>query len=344
MKNMKQFWFRLKQKTKNKLGEKNTARFKKALKAGRIVKNVICWTLIAVLTVAIIIFMTTKISGGTPSVFGYSIHRIISGSMEPELMIGDVIVGKDVSDPSEINVGDIITFKGDERFENQKVTHRVLVAPYDDGRGNTVIVTKGDANTTDDGEIDFRDVESKCIAKVNFFKDIYDFFFSKWGLLIFIGLLLLIFFDEITNIIKLTVGHAEETDNESFQEIVNRLTREQLEKIEKKKAAESGILDAPNGTTDHDAPERALSKQSAGSPENNKYDFEIFENLDEGEKQEEAAAEKKYKPKQNKKPSGKKSAKDNAKQIKKKSDSSKSKKKQPQNKNNKSKKSNSKNR
>lgn len=271
--------------------------------------------------------------------FGYTIHRIVSGSMQPEFEIGEVIISRKVTDPSEIGIGDIVTFREDGRFDNQKVTHRVLVAPYENGRGDTVFVTKGDANEIDDGEIDFRDVESKCIAKVNFFKDIYDFFFSKWGLLIFIGLLLLIFFDEITNIIKLTVGHAEETDNESFQEIVNRLTREQLEEIEKKKAAESGILDAPNGTTDHDAPERVLSKESAGSPENNKYDFEIFENSDEGEKQEEAAAEKKDKPKQNKKPSGKKSAKDNAKQIKKKSDSSKSKKKQPQNKNNKSKKS-----
>lgn len=226
---------RIKQSIKDKLGKKKTASLKKALKVGRIIKNLICWTLIAVLTAAIVIFMTTKISGGTPTVFGYSIHRIVSGSMEPTLEIGDVILSTEVKDTSDVHVGDIVTFQGDSRFDNQKVTHRVLVSSYDDGKGNIVIVTKGDANAIDDGEINFSDVESKFVAKVSILSDIYNFFFSPWGLIIFIFLLLLIFFDEILNIIRLSVNASDLEDTESFEEIVERVKCEQLEEERKKR-------------------------------------------------------------------------------------------------------------
>lgn len=237
---------RIKQSIKDKLGKKKTASLKKALKVGRIIKNIICWTLIAVLTAAIVIFMTTKISGGTPTVFGYSIHRIVSGSMEPTLEIGDVILSTEVKDTSDVHVGDIVTFQGDSRFDNQKVTHRVLVSSYDDGKGNIVIVTKGDANAIDDGEINFSDVESKFVAKVSFLSDIYNFFFSPWGLIIFIFLLLLIFFDEILNIIRLSVNASDHEDTESFEEIVERLQREQQDKAEDpdKSNADQAVSDA----------------------------------------------------------------------------------------------------
>lgn len=218
---------KLKQKIKDRLGEKKTAMLKKALNVTRIIKNIVCWTLIAVLTFAVIIFVFTKINGETPKVFGYTLHRVVSGSMEPELEVGDVIVSKEIKDTSEIAVGDIITFQGDARFEDQKVTHRVLVAPYDNGRGATVIVTKGDANIDDDGEISVGLVESKYHSKIDFLKKIYNFFFTPWGLLVFIFLLLLIFFDEIMNIIKLSAQSAKENNDETIYEIIERIQKEQ---------------------------------------------------------------------------------------------------------------------
>lgn len=224
---------KLKEKIKNRLGEKKTAELKKALKVARIVKNTVCWILIAILTLAVITFMLTKMSGGTPSLFGYSMHRIISGSMEPELSVGDVILNKKVSEPSEVSVGDIITFQGGFNFDNQIVTHRVLVSPYDNGRGDIVLVTKGDANEKDDGDISFSNVESKFVSKVSFLKDIYSFFFSKWGLIVFIFLLLLIFFDEIVNIVRISVSSSEQENTESIKEIIERVKREQLENAEK---------------------------------------------------------------------------------------------------------------
>ncbi|WP_316631620.1 signal peptidase I [uncultured Ruminococcus sp.] len=233
---------KLKQKIKDRLGEKKTAMLKKALNVTRIIKNIVCWTLIAILTLAVIIFVFTKINGETPKVFGYTLHRIVSGSMKPELEVGDVIVSKEIKEKSEIAIGDIVTFQGDARFENNKVTHRVLVAPYDNGRGATVIVTKGDANIDDDGEINVSDVESKYHSKIDFLKKLYNFFFTPWGLLVFIFVLLLVFFDEIMNIVKLSTQSAKENNDETIKEIVERVKREQLEEARKKQAEEKEAL------------------------------------------------------------------------------------------------------
>ncbi len=223
---------KLKQKIKDKLGEKKTAALKKAFNIARIIKNVVCWTMVAFLALAIVVFMVTKMRGDTPMVFGYSLHRIVSGSMEPTLQIGDVIINKQVTDTSDIAVGDIITFQGDSRFDKQKVTHRVLVTPYNDGEGGMLLVTKGDANNTDDGEIRFSSVESKYLIKLGLLSNIYNFFFSPLGLIVFIFLLLLIFFDEIMNIVRLISIGREHEEPETLYEIVERLQREQLEQNE----------------------------------------------------------------------------------------------------------------
>jgi signal peptidase len=256
---------KIKQRIKDRLGEKKTAALRKAFNAGRVVKNIICWTLIAVLTVAVVIFMLTKVGGGTPSVFGYSFHRIESGSMTPELEVGDVILNKDVSDVSQLNIGDIVTFQGDARFDDHKVTHRVLVAPYDNGRGSTVIVTKGDANEVDDGEINVSSVESRFVSKVGILKGIYEFFFSPWGLIVFIFLLLLIFFDEIMNIVRLTTRRAEESEGEeSIYEIIERMQREQQTEKENNETSDQADDQKKNDVaveSKKDSPVETKSKQ-----------------------------------------------------------------------------------
>ena len=78
----------------------------------------------------VIVFMGSKVNGKTPSLFGYSVLRVSTGSMQPELMIGDVILGKSVDNPTALKVGDIITYRGSGQTEGLLVTHKVVVAPY----------------------------------------------------------------------------------------------------------------------------------------------------------------------------------------------------------------------
>lgn len=226
---------KIKDRIAAKIGEEKAQKLIKIMNVARIVKNVICWAIIVVLVFAVITFLLQRVNGSTPSVFGYTLQRVETGSMEPELHVQDVILSREISDKSEIAVDDIVTFQGDSRFENRKVTHRVLFAPYLDSEGEWAIVTKGDANFVDDGAIKLKDVESKMIRKVDFLRDLYSFFFSPWGLIIFIFLMILIFFDEVMNLIHIFSGKYEEREEEeSIGQIIERIQREDAEKQKKK--------------------------------------------------------------------------------------------------------------
>jgi signal peptidase I len=76
-----------------------------------------------------------------PSVFGYRTLTVISGSMEPTLGTGSVVIDE-VIRPIEARPGDILTFNDPHR--KRLLTHRLRSMRVDGG--NAYIVTQGDAN------------------------------------------------------------------------------------------------------------------------------------------------------------------------------------------------------
>lgn len=189
---------------------------------------------IIILSFAVITFLLTRFAGGTPSLFGYTLQRVSSGSMVPELEVGDVILSRNVGESDELKVDDIITFDGSDQFGEKNVTHRIIVAPYE-ANGVVMLQTKGDANYIADNPIAFSRVQSLMLKKLDFLRTIYDLFLSPWGLIIFIALLLLVFFDELMNIIRIATGNYRDEDEESISEIIERIQREDMEKAEEKK-------------------------------------------------------------------------------------------------------------
>ena len=213
------------------------------------VKKIMIGILIVIFSVFLILFLVVKLNGGTPNVFGYSIQRVVSGSMEPTLMVGDIFLSKTVSDPDEIDVDDIITFQGDSNFEYHKVTHRVVVPPTANIDGEYTLITRGDANAFADEEISFDTVLSKFITKISFLNVIYDFFMSPWGLIIFASVLLMIFFDELLTFVKVVTGNYHEDEDgdgdeedESISEIMLRIKREEEKEYQRIKEEEERKL------------------------------------------------------------------------------------------------------
>jgi signal peptidase len=76
--------------------------------------------------------------------FGWQYNMVMSGSMEPTINTGGLVVSSQVSAGS-IREGDIITFI----LEGEKITHRVI-GIYTGEDGNAYFETKGDANNTPD--------------------------------------------------------------------------------------------------------------------------------------------------------------------------------------------------
>jgi signal peptidase len=79
-----------------------------------------------------------------PYVFGDRSLTVVSGSMEPTLGVGDVLVVTQIS-PVEARLGDIVTFR-DPTDPTRLVTHRVR--DIEIGDGIVRFQTKGDANTS----------------------------------------------------------------------------------------------------------------------------------------------------------------------------------------------------
>jgi signal peptidase len=76
--------------------------------------------------------------------FGWSVDTVFSGSMEPQLKVGGVVINRPV-EAGEVKVGDIITFHSPL---NENLTSHRVTAVED---GSTVnFQTKGDANDHDD--------------------------------------------------------------------------------------------------------------------------------------------------------------------------------------------------
>jgi signal peptidase len=78
-----------------------------------------------------------------PSFLGYGSLTVLSGSMEPALRVGDVVVEHRVP-PLSLRVGDVVTFR-DPANANRLYTHRVVSLSASDG--SVAFVTRGDANT-----------------------------------------------------------------------------------------------------------------------------------------------------------------------------------------------------
>jgi len=127
----------------------------------KIVKKVITVfvTIILLLVLSFNIFNTISIKllgNRLPTINGYAYLEVISGSMEPKISKGDiVIIDTKVSD---YRVNDIVTFRD---INDSFVTHRIIEINKNE------IITKGDANNTIDDPINKDDIVGRYVYQIN---------------------------------------------------------------------------------------------------------------------------------------------------------------------------------
>lgn len=127
-----------------------------------------------------------QFNGGTLKVNGYSLAVVLSGSMEPELAVNDLVLVKDKDD---YRVGNIVVFRG----QNEFIVHRIIEMDGD------VVVTKGDANNKVDDSILVSDIEGVVVGYVPFIGMIIRLLKSPFVLLILALILVLL---EISFMVK----------------------------------------------------------------------------------------------------------------------------------------------
>ena len=110
---------------------------------------------------------------------GYGNAVIITGSMEPAIMPGDMVI---VHKQSTYKPGDIVTYQGN----SSPITHRILEKTPDG------YITGGDANNTDDGEIARIRIIGKVVKTIPNAGNAILFLQSPIGMLILIAGLFLV--------------------------------------------------------------------------------------------------------------------------------------------------------
>lgn len=130
----------------------------KTEKKKKIVRIIIYIILIPILFYNIIMIIQSFLHADKiPSFLGYKSFVIVSGSMCPELDIGDIVVINQNTD--QIKKGDIISF----REGNSIITHRVDHV-IDSGKR---FITKGDANSSEDiNPVNLENVEGVYSFKI----------------------------------------------------------------------------------------------------------------------------------------------------------------------------------
>ena len=144
--------------------EDKTAKRRTRMKA--VAKRIFFYGLVALLLFMLTSAVITKENGGVPSLFGYQLYVVESGSMSPTLKVGAVILSKQVKNPETLAVNDIVTFKN---ASGSIVTHRIIeVLPRKNG--TVQYRTKGDnpINSPDLELLDSDRVMARFAAKVPF--------------------------------------------------------------------------------------------------------------------------------------------------------------------------------
>ena len=135
----------------------------KIMKALKILAKITRIILTIVLLIIFIFVVVQRYSKGKINAFGYQAYTVATGSMEPQIKIGDVILIKEV-DPATLKKGDVVTYEGSEGdLRGLILTHRIIELRKDEKDNKYYYITKGDANEVEDPEISQDNLRGKVV-------------------------------------------------------------------------------------------------------------------------------------------------------------------------------------
>lgn len=162
------------------------------------IENII--TVVLLICIGLSLFVIIKVKSNyeqIPSLMGYRLMTILTGSMRPAIEPGDMVITKS-KDINSIMVGDVITYKSNY---NVYVTHRVV--EIINNNGDIALKVKGDANNiADQSLVKAQQLIGAQIFRIPYGGYVAKFASSKKGIILFIVIpVLLLVGGEIRNII-----------------------------------------------------------------------------------------------------------------------------------------------
>lgn len=123
---------------------------------------------IFILAISLLVFATVVRSNPDMTLFGCRFYYVLTGSMEPDIRQGSLIVAKKTP-LDELKVGDTISFiSHDPSIEGMINSHKIVAIEVNE-EGKTEITTKGTANTIqDEYKVYPEDIKGKVVFKSYF--------------------------------------------------------------------------------------------------------------------------------------------------------------------------------
>ncbi len=271
------------------MSESAKQRYKKIAKAFDYVGKIISSALLVILVLVGIFLVYYLVSAKKLSTDPnyepkLSLYTIVSGSMEPNIKVYDVVLDSSVSDPSSIKVGDVITFKSTASISKDlTVTHRVVDIKLVNGKYE--YVTKGDWNPAIDSDTaKFENVIGKVILRFPQLGRVQFFLSTRmgWFLVVLLPAMGVIVYD-IIKLIKLLAtkktaekipddknnnGETNAKDKMTLEN--NKELNETLEKIKKNNYINQ-INDLKDDINDNKINENYNEEKNMNSSENNNW-------------------------------------------------------------------------
>ena len=151
---------------------------------------------------------------------GWRVYSVLTGSMEPAVPAGSLIINKAPLQAEDIQKDTIITF-AEPGLENQFITHRVHEVKAQEG--SRTFITKGDANAEPDSwTLPYGRIQGVYKFHAPYAGRVLEFMKSPFGLVIFIIVpVVVIMVDEIRSIVNVLV-------DKKVRAILQRLRRDGL--------------------------------------------------------------------------------------------------------------------
>lgn len=124
------------------------------------VKAIIRITLLVIVALLIggniYVLNASRLVGNTvPMPFGVGAAVVLSGSMEPELSVGDLLI---ISERESYEIDDVVVYQD----SGMAITHRIVFI------ADNEIITRGDANNTDDSPISREQIKGEVVLAIPF--------------------------------------------------------------------------------------------------------------------------------------------------------------------------------
>lgn len=179
-------------------------------KVFKIVYNIIYYVFFAIVALMLIVVVLQRTSNNTFSLGGFRIFNIVTKSMEPKYLVGDVLLSKEVP-TNELKVGDDVVYLGEKSdFAGKYVTHQIIKIDNKED-GTYEFHTKGIANELEDPIVKPNQIKGIIVYKImilSFISKIISNLYSMY-FVIFIPIAIVIFM----NILKITSNLKEDKNS-----------------------------------------------------------------------------------------------------------------------------------